>query len=152
MLRTSGDDAYNDWIMEVSVAAGSKLNSVRTILFNRAEAAAEAEVLVVLRGAEAIFLAGGDQSEYLAYWRDTQVQSILQVGRDAAAVYVVYVVYVILLVHHKPLLSLVCRIRPPQSLSEGPRQAWRCSATGCTRQTKAQWTLRRPWRARMRGR
>eukprot|EP01034_Spumella_vulgaris_P030777 gene30777-38041_t len=33
---------------------------------------------VVLRTSEAIFLAGGDQSEYLNYWAGTEVQSIIQ--------------------------------------------------------------------------
>jgi cyanophycinase len=64
--------------MELSVAAGAKLNSVRTILFKNAKASQEAEVIDILSKAEAIFMAGGDQSEYLEYWRGTQVQSIMQ--------------------------------------------------------------------------
>lgn len=64
--------------MELSVAAGAKLNSVRTILFRNKKASAEAEVLDALRKAEAIFMAGGDQSEYLDYWRGTEVQNIIQ--------------------------------------------------------------------------
>ena len=64
--------------MELSVAAGAKLNSVRSILFRNKKASAEPEVLTALKNAEAIFMAGGDQSEYLDYWRDTEVQSIIQ--------------------------------------------------------------------------
>lgn len=78
VIRTSGDDAYNEYIMEMSVAAGKKLNSVRTILFRNKKASNEPEVLDVLKKAEAIFMAGGDQSEYLDYWMDTEVQTILQ--------------------------------------------------------------------------
>lgn len=78
VMRSSGDDAYNDWIMEVSVAAGKKLNSVTTILFKSEEASYETEVLDIIRNAEAIFFAGGDQSEYLKFWSDTEVQRIIQ--------------------------------------------------------------------------
>lgn len=73
MIRTSGDDAYNPWIYELSVNASATLNSVTTILFKNAKASAEKEVLTALKNAEAIFMAGGDQSEYLDYWRDTEV-------------------------------------------------------------------------------
>jgi cyanophycinase len=78
VIRASGDDAYNEWIMEMSVAAGVKLNSVRTILFRNRDASSEPEVLDVLRKSEAIFMAGGDQSVYLDYWMDSEVQSIVQ--------------------------------------------------------------------------
>eukprot|EP01038_Epipyxis_sp_PR26KG_P007337 gene7337-10002_t len=78
VLRTSGDDAYNPYIYELSVAAKSVLNSVTTILFYDKQGSAEKEVLTILRNAEAIFLAGGDQSEYLDYWVGTEVQSIIQ--------------------------------------------------------------------------
>ena len=64
--------------MNMSVVSGARLNSVTTILFNNAKASAESEVLTILRGAEAIFLAGGDQSQYLDYWVGTEVQKILQ--------------------------------------------------------------------------
>ena len=77
-MRSSGDDAYNEWIMGVSVAAGHKLNSVRTVLFNNKQASSEPEVLDIIRNSEAIFLAGGDQSEYLSYWAGTEVQALLQ--------------------------------------------------------------------------
>ncbi len=43
------------------------------------DASAETEVLNIIRSAaEAIFLAGGDQSDYLNYWVGTEVQTILQ--------------------------------------------------------------------------
>ncbi len=58
MIRASGDDAYNEWIYELSIASGSRLNSVRTILFNRKSASSSSEVLDILRKSEAIFMAG----------------------------------------------------------------------------------------------
>lgn len=78
VIRTSGDDAYNPYIYGLSLAAKSPLNSVTTILFRNKKASEEAEILTRLRNAEAIFMAGGDQSEYVNYWRDTEVQSIMQ--------------------------------------------------------------------------
>lgn len=42
------------------------------------KASSEPEVLEKLKNAEAIFLAGGDQSEYLDYWSGTEIQSIIQ--------------------------------------------------------------------------
>ena len=78
VLRTSGDDAYNQYIMGMSLAVGKALNSVTTILFKNKKGSQESEVLNALRNAEAIFMAGGDQSEYLEYWRGTEVQSLIQ--------------------------------------------------------------------------
>lgn len=78
VIRTSGDDAYNEYIYGLSVATGATLNSVTTILMKNRKASEETEVLTALRNAEAIFLSGGDQSEYLDYWVGTEVQSIIQ--------------------------------------------------------------------------
>jgi cyanophycinase len=77
-MRTSGDDAYNEWVYNISMVAGPKLNSVRTLLFNNDKASTEPEVLEIIGNAEAIFFAGGDQSVYLDYWAGTEVQSIIQ--------------------------------------------------------------------------
>jgi cyanophycinase-like exopeptidase len=60
VLRATGTEAYNQWILDLSIAAGMELNSVRTILFNSKEASSEPEVLNLIRNAEAIFFAGGD--------------------------------------------------------------------------------------------
>jgi len=78
VLRASGTDAYNEWIYDMSKIEGNALNSVTTILFYNEKASAEPEVLDLIRNAEAIFFAGGDQSLYIKYWVGTQVQSIIQ--------------------------------------------------------------------------
>jgi hypothetical protein len=57
-MRASGDDAYNEYIYEMSIATDARLNSVRTILFKNERASAEPEVLDIIRNAEAIFFAG----------------------------------------------------------------------------------------------
>jgi cyanophycinase len=78
ILRASGDDAYNEWVQEIAIAAGNKLNSVTTILFNNAAASTDSIVLANIQNSEAIFFAGGDQSDYINMWSNTEVQSIIQ--------------------------------------------------------------------------
>lgn len=78
ILRASGDDAYNNWVEGISIAVQNKLNSVTTILFNNADACADPIVLSNIQNAEAIFFAGGDQSDYVNMWSNTEVQSIIQ--------------------------------------------------------------------------
>lgn len=78
MLRASGTEAYNDWIYDLAASSGFKLNSVSTILFNNRNASSNSDVLKVIRNSEAIFFAGGDQSQYIDYWVGTEVQNILQ--------------------------------------------------------------------------
>lgn len=58
VMRASGDDAYNEYIYEMSIASDARLNSVRTILFKNEKASAEPEVLDIIRNSEAIFFAG----------------------------------------------------------------------------------------------
>jgi cyanophycinase len=77
-MRASGDDAYNEYVMNMSALIGYKLNSVTTILFQNAKASKETYVLDTIRNAEAIFFAGGDQGQYVEYWANTEVQTILQ--------------------------------------------------------------------------
>ena len=77
-LRAFGDDAYNEWIMSISEQTGNPLNSVTTILFNDREASFAPEVIDLIKGAEAVFFAGGDQAYYIDYWVDSPVQTIIQ--------------------------------------------------------------------------
>lgn len=70
VIRTSGSDGYNDYMFS---QLGVSLNSVETIVFNSATAANDPYVIERLTGAEAIWLAGGDQFYYIDYWQDTPV-------------------------------------------------------------------------------
>jgi len=78
VMRASGDDAYNQWIYDMSFVVGVPLNSVTTILFKDAQASSDPEVLNMISNAEALFFAGGDQSQYVDYWYNTDVQKIIQ--------------------------------------------------------------------------
>lgn len=74
VLRASGSDGYNDYFhSELGIA----VNSVRTIRFNNATAATDPAVHDHIRNAEAIWFAGGDQWNYVDYWRDTAIDSLV---------------------------------------------------------------------------
>ncbi len=68
VLRASGTDDYNDYIFELCGC-----DSVETIVFVSREAAFDPLVIETIRNAEALFIAGGDQSRYVKFWKDTPV-------------------------------------------------------------------------------
>jgi cyanophycinase len=72
VIRASGTDAYNPFI-----ARQGTTNSVETIVFKNRAAASDPYVLAQLAHAEAIFLAGGDQGNYIKYWKDTPVEDAI---------------------------------------------------------------------------
>ncbi|SET58990.1 cyanophycinase [Hymenobacter actinosclerus] len=72
VLRASGTDAYNPYI-----AGLGTVNSVETLLINSRELANNPAVARTIRNAEMVFIAGGDQSNYMNYWRGTLVQDAL---------------------------------------------------------------------------
>jgi len=72
VLRASGTDAYNPYFMKLT-----KVDSVETIIFKSEAASREPFVLEKIRNAEAIFFAGGDQWNYVRYWRDSPVAEAL---------------------------------------------------------------------------
>jgi cyanophycinase len=72
VLRASGTDAYNPYIYELCGC-----DSVETIIFKNRQAAFNPFVIDRIRNAEAVWLAGGDQSNYVTYWKDTPVETEL---------------------------------------------------------------------------
>ena len=72
VLRASGDDDYNEYIYGLC-----HCDSVETIVFGSREAAYDPAVIATIRNAEAIFIGGGDQSNYVRYWKDTPVQDAI---------------------------------------------------------------------------
>lgn len=72
VLRATGDDAYNPYIRELC-----HLNSVATLIIPSREAAADPFVSDTIRHASGIFIAGGDQANYVRYWMNTPVQTAL---------------------------------------------------------------------------
>jgi cyanophycinase-like exopeptidase len=72
VLRASGADDYNDYIYDLC-----NCDSVETIVFDRGAATADPFVIETIRNAEALFIAGGDQSNYIRFWKDTPVEDAI---------------------------------------------------------------------------
>ncbi len=70
ILRSSGKDGYNEYFYR---KLGETVNSVETILLDNRELASNTEIVRKVRTAEAIFLAGGDQGNYVNFWQGTPV-------------------------------------------------------------------------------
>jgi len=70
VLRASGSDDYNPYIQGLC-----KLNSVATLILPSREAASEPFAVEAIAHAEAIFIAGGDQANYINFWMGTPVQT-----------------------------------------------------------------------------
>jgi cyanophycinase len=82
VLRASGADGYNDYLY--SDIGG--IDSVETMIVNTKALALEPYVKWQLDRAEAIFLAGGDQSIYVSAWDDTPVADALAAAFARGAV------------------------------------------------------------------
>ena len=72
VLRATGDDEYNPYIHKLC-----KLNSVATLVIPSQSAATNAFVAEKIRRATALFIAGGDQANYINFWSGTPVQAAL---------------------------------------------------------------------------
>eukprot|EP00041_Stephanoeca_diplocostata_P013404 m.234974 g.234974 ORF g.234974 m.234974 type:complete len:363 (+) comp19327_c0_seq8:148-1236(+) len=73
VLRASGTDAYNPYIRGLGNTV-----SVTTLLTKQRAAAYDERVLDVVRDADAIFFAGGDQYVYLTEWANTPLNEVIQ--------------------------------------------------------------------------
>lgn len=74
VIRASGSDGYNDYFFD---DLGVEINSVETLVFNSQDAATNPYVLEQISNAEAIWIAGGDQNDYINYWKNTEVEVLL---------------------------------------------------------------------------
>ncbi|MFT5279789.1 MAG: cyanophycinase-like exopeptidase, partial [Bacteroidia bacterium] len=77
VLRASGSDGYNDYLYS---DLGVTVNSVETIVFNNSNASNSAYVQDKVAKAEAIWMAGGNQWNYVSYWRNTPIDSLINIG------------------------------------------------------------------------
>lgn len=77
VLRASGSNGYNAYMysqLNISV------NSVETIVCHSANASYENYLHQKIQQAEGIWFAGGDQWDYVSYWRNTAVDSLINLG------------------------------------------------------------------------
>ncbi len=81
VLRAAGTDAYNTYLQGLTGAA-----SVETLIVDTVTKANSAYVEWAIKSAEAVFIAGGDQSAYLNAWQGTLVQTALKHVYDKGGV------------------------------------------------------------------
>ncbi len=72
VLRARGDDDYNSYVNGLC-----KTNSVSTLIIPDRESAQDAAVAEIIRHAEALFIAGGDQARYINFWKGTPVETAI---------------------------------------------------------------------------
>jgi cyanophycinase len=76
ILRANTEDDYAQKVDE-EIRALCPLNSAATIVFSEREDSDDPKLLEHISQAEAIFIAGGDQSNYVRFWQDTPVENAL---------------------------------------------------------------------------
>lgn len=81
VLRASGTDAYDSYIYNLGT-----VNSVETLLIDNRTLANDTQVESTIKNAEALFIAGGDQYDYVSYWKDTKVEAAINYLRNVKKV------------------------------------------------------------------
>ena len=64
VIRATGSNGYNNYLYST---LGVNVNSVETIVFNNATASHDLYVINQIRNAEALWIAGGNQWDYVSY-------------------------------------------------------------------------------------
>jgi cyanophycinase len=72
ILRATGSDAYNSYVQSIC-----HQNSVATLVIPDTRAASDPFVAQTISNAEAIFISGGDQANYINFWKGTAVEGAL---------------------------------------------------------------------------
>jgi cyanophycinase len=72
VLRATGGDDYNEYVNGLC-----KANSVATLVIPDRDAAQDPKVAEIIRKAEVLFIAGGDQSNYVRGWKGTPVEEAI---------------------------------------------------------------------------
>jgi cyanophycinase len=73
ILRSSGSNGYNDYIY-----AMNGVDSVETLVITRASDANTAAVQTTVKNAEVVFFAGGDQCDYVNFFKGTLVETAVE--------------------------------------------------------------------------
>jgi cyanophycinase len=72
ILRATGDDDYDPYVKGLC-----KANSVATLIIPDRQAAEDPKVAEIIRQAEVVFIAGGDQANYVRGWQGTPVEEAI---------------------------------------------------------------------------
>ena len=78
ILRASGSDAYNSYVYGLC-----KLNSVATLVIPDRQAAQDPAAAEIIRQAEVVFIAGGDQAHYICAFKGTPVEDAINANLAA---------------------------------------------------------------------
>ncbi|HEV8582829.1 MAG TPA: peptidase S51 [Thermoanaerobaculia bacterium] len=73
ILRSSGSNGYNDYIY-----AMNGVDSVETLVITKASDSNTAAVETTVKNAEVVFFAGGDQCDYVTYFKGTLVETAVE--------------------------------------------------------------------------
>jgi cyanophycinase len=73
ILRASGDDELQKYIYRDV----GKVASVQTLIFHDRTQASDPRVLDIVRHADGIFIAGGDQANYVRFWKGTPLNALI---------------------------------------------------------------------------
>lgn len=74
VIRASGADGYNDYLYS---DLGVIVNSVQTLVVNSVAGANHPYIAQQISHAEAIWIAGGDQADYINYWRNSPIENAI---------------------------------------------------------------------------
>jgi len=72
IIRATGTDAYNSYVFKLG-----KVNSVETLKIDSRKIAEDDNVARIIKNAELLFIAGGDQADYVNYWKGTKVMAAI---------------------------------------------------------------------------
>ena len=72
VIRASGADGYNQYVFDLG-----DFDSVETLVLQNRNASYDPFVLQTILNAEALFIAGGDQSNYVDFWKGTPVEDTI---------------------------------------------------------------------------
>lgn len=73
ILRASGDvEAQKEFFDDIG-----GITAAQTLVFSDRRAASDPRVLAIVRGADGLFLAGGDQANYVRYWKGTPLAAAI---------------------------------------------------------------------------
>ena len=72
VIRASGADGYNQYVYDLA-----PFDSVETLVLKNRAASSDPFVLQTVRNADALFVAGGDQSNYVNFWKGTDVEDAI---------------------------------------------------------------------------
>jgi cyanophycinase len=70
VLRATNNDEYNAYVQKLC-----HMNSVATLVIPSRAAATDPEVAKIITRASALFISGGDQANYINFWKGTLVQT-----------------------------------------------------------------------------